>query len=139
MGVRQLCGASVIVYKDNKVLLQQRKDNRCWGYLGGYIEMGEIVEAAAKREMFEESGLIAGALNLFGVFSGPELHHTYPGGNEVHIIDIVYTCCEFGGVLKAQESEVLNLAWFDYDNIPESLSRTIRPALMRFIEVQRGL
>jgi hypothetical protein len=26
--VFQLCGASVIVYKDNKILLQQRQDNK---------------------------------------------------------------------------------------------------------------
>ena len=137
MSIRQGCGASVIVYKNNKVLLQQRKDNKCWGYLGGYIEMGEIVEEAAKREMFEESGLIAQSLNLFGVFSGPELHHVYPDGNEVHIIDVVFTCCEFSGNLKAQESEVLNLQWFDYDNIPEKHSPPIKSALMKFIEKQR--
>ncbi len=71
MSVRQSCGASVIIYQDNKVLLQQRKDNQCWGYVGGYIEMGEVVEEAAKREMLEESGLTALSLNLFGVFSGP--------------------------------------------------------------------
>lgn len=99
--------------------------------------MGEIVEEAAKREMFEESGLIAKSLELFGVFSGPELHHIYPDGDEVHIIDIVFTCSEFTGSLKAQESEVLNLRWFDYDNIPENLSHTIKPALMKFIEARR--
>ena len=138
MGGRQGCGASVIVYKDNKILLQQRKDNKCWGYLGGYIEMGEIVEDAAKREMFEESGLMAQSIKLFGVFSGPELYHVYPDGNEVHIIDIVFTCNEFTGKLKAQESEVLNLQWFDYDTIPDNLSRTIKPALIKFINEQKN-
>jgi len=137
MSIRQGCGASVIIYKDNKVLLQQRKDDKCWGYVGGYIEMGEVVEEAAKREMFEESGLIAQSLELFGVFSGAELHHIYPDGNEVHIIDIVFTCNEFIGKLKAQESEVLNLQWFDYNSIPGNLSHTIKPALMKFIETRR--
>jgi len=136
MSVRQRCGASVIIYKENKVLLQQRKDNKCWGYVGGYIEMGEIVEEAAKREMFEESGLIAQSLELFGVFSGPELYHVYPDGNEVHIIDIVFTCNDFTGNLKAQESEVLDLQWFDYEHIPENLSHPIKPALMKFIKTR---
>ena len=138
MSVRQLCGASVIIYKDNKVLLQQRKDNKCWGYVGGRIEAGEVVEEAAKREMFEESGLIAQTLELFGVFSGSELYHVYPDGNEVHIIDIVFTCSEFIGNLKVQESEVLDLQWFDYDNIPDNLSPPIRPALMKFIQTRRA-
>ena len=137
MSVKQGCGASVIIYKDGKVLMQQRKDNKCWGYVGGYVEMGEVVEEAAKREMYEESGLVAQHLELFGVFSGPELHHTYPDGNEVHIIDIVFTCNNFTGNLKPQESEVLDLKWFDYDNIPSNLSRPIKPALMKFIESKR--
>ena len=137
MSIRQACGASVIIYNDNKVLLQQRRDNNYWGYVGGYVKVGEIVEEAAKREMFEESGLIAEFLGLFGVFSGPELHHIYPDGNEVHIIDIVFTCNEFTGKLKTQKSEVLDLQWFDYDNMPENLSHTIKPALMKFIQTQR--
>lgn len=134
---RHRTGASVIVFKDNKILLQQRKDNKSWGYPGGYIEMGEVVEEAAKREMFEETGLTALSLELFGVFSGPELHHVYPDGNEVHIIDIVYTCKDFTGTLKLQESEVLDLKWFEFDRLPENVGRTIRPALIKFIKLNK--
>ena len=53
----QLTGASVILYKDSQVLLQQRNDNKCWGYHGGRVELGEIVEDAARREVLEETGL----------------------------------------------------------------------------------
>jgi len=91
----QLCGASVIIYKRNEVLLQKRKDNGCWGYHGGAVEMGEKVEDAAMRELYEETGLIANDLVLYGVFSGPEQYHIYPDGNEAHIIDIVYLCDDF--------------------------------------------
>ena len=136
MNIQQVCGASVIIYKSKKILLQQRKDNKCWGYVGGHVELGEIVEEAAKREMFEESGLIAQSIQLFGVFSGPELHHVYPDGNEVHIIDIVFTCNEFTGELKPQKSEVIDLQWFDFNETPKNLSPPIVPALRKFIEVQ---
>lgn len=134
--VRQLCGASVIIYREGKILMQQRKDNGSWGYVGGAVELGEIVEEAAKREMFEESGLTALSLDLYGVFSGPELCHVYPDGNEVHIIDIVYTCNNFTGLLKPQETEVLDLRWFDFDDIPSNLSKPIKPALLKFISEQ---
>jgi len=134
--VKQLCGASVIIHKDNKILMQQRKDNGCWGYVGGAIEIGEVVEEAAKREMLEESGLTAVSLELFGVFSDEELYHVYPDGNEVHIIDIVYTCNDFTGTLQPQESEVLNLQWFDFDKIPDNLSNPIKPALFKFLEMK---
>lgn len=130
----QLTGASVIIYKDNKVLLQQRSDNKCWGYHGGRIEMGEGVEDAAKREVFEETGLIIHSMQLFGVFSGPDLHHIYPDGNEVDIIDIVFICDEFSGELKRQESEVDDLRWFAIDDLPDNLSPPIRRALLQFIK-----
>lgn len=132
----QLCGASVILYKDNKVLLQQRSDNKCWGYPGGAIEMGEKVEDAARRELLEETGLIANNLELYGVFSGPEQYHVYPDGNEAYIIDIVYLCNDFSGELCRQESEVLDLKWFNYNELPDKLSPPIKSVLRKFCDEQ---
>jgi len=133
----QLVGASVIVYKDGKILLQQRQDNKCWGYHGGRVELGEVVEDAAKRELFEETGLTANSLKLFGVFSGSKLHHVYPDGNEVYIIDTVYTCDDFSGTVLMQSEECLDLQWFDFESIPANLSPPIIPALIKFIEENR--
>lgn len=133
MGARfQLCGASTIVYKDDKVLLQRRTDNGCWGYHGGAVELGEKVEDAARRELHEETGLVANDLTLFGVFSGPEQYHVYPDGNEAYIIDIVYSCNDFVGEIHKDESEVIDLRWFDIDNLPSNISPPIRTALVRF-------
>lgn len=128
----QLCGASIIIYKNNQVLLQRRADNDCWAYHGGAVEMGEKVEDAARRELFEETGLVAKDINLYGVFSGSELHHIYPDGNEAFIIDIVYTCKDYSGDLLKQESEVSDLKWFDMDDIPEKLSPPVKLILEQF-------
>ena len=69
-------GASVILEDEHgRVLLQKRVDNHMWGYAGGSVELDEKVEDAAKRELYEETGLIANSLELFGVFSGKELHY----------------------------------------------------------------
>ncbi|MBS4968787.1 MAG: NUDIX domain-containing protein [Lachnospiraceae bacterium] len=81
-------GASVIVEDEKgRILLQKRSDNHCWGYAGGSVELDETVEDAAKRELFEETGLTAEHLELFGVFSGKDLHYVYPNGDEVSNID----------------------------------------------------
>ena len=128
-----LFGASVIVYRNGKILLQQRQDNKCWGYHGGRVELGEFVEDAAKRELFEETGLTANTIELFGVFSGPELHHVYPDGNEVYIIDTVYICNDFSGTESLQAEECLDLQWFDFDSIPTNLSPPIIPALKNLL------
>ena len=94
-------GAGIIVEDpEGRVLLQLRSDNHCWGYCGGSIELDERVEDAAKRELFEETGLTAEDLSLFGVWSGPELHYVYPNGDEVSNIDIVFLCRKFSGTLK---------------------------------------
>ena len=120
-------GASVIVEDpQGRVLLQLRSDNHCWGYCGGSIEIDERVEDAAKRELWEETGLIAEELELFGVWSGPELHYVYPNGDEVSNVDIVFLCRHYSGTLKPQASEVEQLRFFRPDEIPENLSPPIR-------------
>ena len=125
-------GASVILEDEHgRVLLQKRADNHLWGYAGGSVELDEKVEDAAKRELFEETGLTANSLELFGVFSGKELHYIYPNGDEVSNIDVVYVCRDYCGELKRQEDEVVELKFFDYANLPEKLSPPIKPVLLK--------
>lgn len=124
------CGASVIVLDgQNRLLLQRRKDNGMWGYAGGAVELYERVEDAAARELREETGLIADQLELLGVFSGPELRYTYPNGDQVSIVDIVYLCRKYHGQLRPQPEEVTELAFFSPDRLPDNLFTTQLPAL----------
>lgn len=134
---RNMCGASIVIYKDDKILLQKRKDNGCWCYHGGAVEVGESSEDAARRELFEETGLIAGKIELIGVFSGKKLHHIYPDGNEVYIIDILYMCDDYSGEINMQKSEVTELKWFDIDDIPENLSPPIISGMAEFVELMK--
>lgn len=127
-------GASVIVVDEqNRILLQLRSDHHCWGYAGGSVELDEVVEEAAKRELFEETGLIAGSLELFGVFSGPRTHNIYPNGDEVSNIDIVYVCREYFGSLKCQEGEVDALRFFAPEEIPENIFPANLPAIEKWL------
>ena len=132
-------GASVIV-EDNegRVLLQLRTDNHCWGYAGGSVDLDEVVEEAAKRELFEETGLVAEKLELFGVYSGPETHYVYPNGDEVSNVDLVFLCKEYSGTLKCQEDEVSELKFFRADEMPENISPPIRVALRDWAEKKLG-
>lgn len=131
-------GASVIVEDaQGRILLQLRTDNHCWGYPGGSVELDEEVEVAAKRELFEETGLIANKLELFGIFSGKETHYVYPNGDEVSNVDIVYLCKDYSGTLKCQEDEVAELQYFDACDVPENISPPIRVAINKWIELKQ--
>ena len=128
-------GASVIVVdEENRVLLQLRSDNHCWGYAGGSVELDEPVEEAAKRELFEETGLIAQELELFGVFSGKDTHYVYPNGDEVSNIDIVYICRKYTGTLICQEGEVDKLKFFNPNELPDNIFEPIKNALYLWVE-----
>ncbi len=130
--------ASVIVEDlQGRILLQLRSDNNCWGYAGGSVELDEVVEDAAKRELLEETGLVAEKLELFGVFSGKDTHYVYPNGDEVSNVDIVYICRAYSGMLKCQKGEVEELRFFEFDEIPENISPPIRKALNQWIESKR--
>ena len=39
---------------------------------GGFVEIGETVENACRRELLEETGVKAGKLQLLGVYSDPD-------------------------------------------------------------------
>jgi len=129
-----IVGAGVLVFKDGKLLLQRRKDNQCWGMHGGSVDIGEIVEDAAKRELREETGLIADELELFGVFSGDNMMYTYPNGDEVYVIGITYICREFSGDLNPDADEVSELKWFDIDDLPENITPGDIDAVNAFVE-----
>lgn len=127
-------GASVIVEDEQgRILLQLRSDAHCWGYAGGSIELDEEVEEAAKRELFEETGLTAGSLELFGVFSGKTMHNIYPNGDEVSNIDIVYLCKDYSGTLKCQKNEVDALRFFSEKELPVNLFPPNQKALKKWL------
>lgn len=132
-------GASVIVEdSEGRILLQLRRDNHCWGHPGGSLELDEEVESAAMRELYEETGLTAEELELFGIFSGKDMHYIYPNGDEVSNIDIVYICRRYKGELVCQESEVDKLQFFTVDEIPENISPAVKKPLAKWVESKRA-
>ena len=135
VGLRPLivAGAAVLIFdRENRLLLQRRQDNKQWGLIGGSMEIGESLEETAKRETFEETGLILKELNWFDLFSGQELIYEYPHGDVVVNVVAVYTSKSYSGQLKLDESEGLDLRFFELNNLPLDLSPPDRPVLERF-------
>ena len=100
-----------IVPRDGKVLMIRRGTDQgygLWGLPGGYVDRGEVVEAAAAREVWEETGLKVEIGELVGLFS--------QSGDPV--IVAVFATRETGGVLRAGP-EALELGFFTLNNLPE--------------------
>ena len=129
------CAASIIcVDKDGRILLGKRSDNKKWGYSGGAVEIDEYVEDCAKRELFEEMGLVAEELEFFFVNSGPEAHYIYPNGDEVSNFEVIYLCRKWHGEPKSLDGEMLDLRFFACDEIDLSeISPPIRCVVKKYI------
>ena len=135
-----IVGGGVLVHKDGKLLFQKRKDSGCWSAEhGGCCELGETVEETARRELYEETGLTAHSMELFGVFSGKDLFYTYPNGDMASIVSIMYICDDFSGELIRQTEETTDLQWFGLDELPENIQPTTIPSLNRCVEVLREM
>ena len=124
---------AVLIFDDqNRVLLTQRADDSTWCVPGGSMELGETPEEAAKRECYEETGIIVNDLKLINVISGENSHFTYPNGDEVYAVDIYYACHSFSGTLKNQEEEVIQAKFFEKANLPKELSENDKVILSGF-------
>ncbi|HVK02697.1 MAG TPA: NUDIX hydrolase [Armatimonadaceae bacterium] len=108
-----LVGAGVLVENARgEVLLERRADTGLWGVPGGCMEIGETTEEAARREVREETGLEVGEMTLLGVFSGLDLLHVYPNGDEAAIVSVAYLSRDYRGELRSDPAESLEARFF---------------------------
>lgn len=133
----QCAGSIIIENEKGEILLGRRTDNHMWGYAGGSIEIDERIEECAKRELFEETGLVADEMTLFMINSGPEVHYVYPNGDEVSNVEIIYLCKKYHGTLKRQEEEIEELRFFALEDVPDAISPPIRPVMEKYLRMRQ--
>ena len=132
------CAGAIIGDGKGNVLLQLRKDDKTWASHGGSIELDERVEDAMIREIKEEIGLTVLEYELLNIYSGPEHHNTYPNGDDVSCIDIVYYCHKFEGEIELQEDEVLSVQWFHRDDLPGNIGENTKKWLNDYFNMLDG-
>jgi ADP-ribose pyrophosphatase YjhB (NUDIX family) len=120
--------ACTIAETGNGIVLQQRNKSPKkgqWVLPGGFVDRGETLESAAKREFFEETGLQVKINCLLGTYS-------YPG--EANII-IVYQGEITGGTIRACH-ESMAIDEFKKSRIPwdQLAFDTTKKALKKYME-----
>ncbi len=110
---------SIIVRKDNKILLGKRLTSvgyGTWGLPGGHLEFDESIEAAAHRELMEETGLIA-KLRLINITNDRRGEV-----NRQHYIHFVFEASEVEGEPQDTEPDRCeHWEWFDIAKLPENI------------------
>lgn len=128
-----MVGAGILIQDaDQRLLMLKRSDNHLWGLPGGAVEPGENVEATAWRETLEETGLEVQAMELFGVFSGPELFYEYPNGDQVNNVTIMYRAVKVSGDIRLNH-EHTTWQFFTDEEIPLHKGSPIYPILVEYI------
>ncbi len=113
---RPLIGVGVVVWHDQRVLLIRRgKPPRVgqWSLPGGAQKLGETVAEAARREVFEETGL---SVEVGGVLAVVDLIERDGERVRYH-----YTLIDFGaeapGVELRPGGDAADARWFSLDEI----------------------
>jgi len=100
-----------------EILLIQRKDSPfkdMWALPGGFMEMEESLEEAARRELMEETGIKAGELIRFDTYDKPGRD---PRGRTITQVFVMIWKKEMG--IPEAGSDAANLRWFTLSELPD--------------------
>lgn len=101
----------VLVHNADKVLLVRAKNfsKPFFGLVAGFVETGETLEEAVRREVLEETGIEIANITYFASQPWP-----YPCG-----LMVGFNADYVSGNIQLQASELTDGGWFDKDNLPQ--------------------
>ena len=118
-----LTGVTAVVRNSRgEVLLARRVDNGQWALVSGILEPGEQPADGLRREIEEETGVLARIDDLTGVWTLPP--QQYPNGDRAQYLDLCFTATHLSGQARVNDDESLDVGWFPLDDLPEMMERS---------------
>lgn len=109
-------GVAVVVIKSGQVLLGKRKGAHgegTWALPGGHLRFGETIEACARREVMEETGL-----SIKNLKRGPYTNDLF-SEEKLHYITLFVVARYAKGKLEILEPDKCeSWEWFDWNRLP---------------------
>ncbi|KQT59817.1 ADP-ribose pyrophosphatase [Aureimonas sp. Leaf460] len=116
-GSRPIAATIAVVIRGAQVLLVRRAnppDVGLWGFPGGKIDLGETIEAAAVRELREETGITGEFVRVLTAVDAFDINGD--GHLRQHFILIAVVCHWVSGEPVAGD-DASDARWFDLDEL----------------------
>ncbi|GAB6905231.1 putative DNA alkylation repair enzyme (modular protein) [Desulfosarcina cetonica] len=114
---RPLIGVGIIVVRDGRVLLGKRKSAHgagTWQFPGGHLEFGESIEACARRELSEETGLTISRWRL-----GPFTNDIFEKEQKHYVTLFVIAETTEGEPIVKEPHKCERWDWFPWSAMPK--------------------
>jgi len=119
MSDRPKVGIGVVIMKDNKALLGQRKNAHgegAWCFPGGHLEYQETWEECAARETVEEAGI-----TIKNVRFGTTTNDIFTKEQKHYITIFMLSDYDSGEVKVMEPDKCERWEWFEWDKLPRPL------------------
>ncbi len=108
-----LLAVDVIVRHERRIVLVKRKNPPSgWAIPGGFVETGETVEQAARRELREETSLELRSLRQWRIFSRPDRDPRQ------HVVSVCFKA-QGQGTMQANSDAASVRTFSYYEPLPE--------------------